>query len=317
MMNRVSRIKNLKNGLCVSLFLILTGASLARPAESGTYNHLRNQDQKTYRIAMSAAFVSQDGMKDYKRWCNWLAKKTGAKFEFIEGLGYEEISAMMADGAVDLGFICGYPYVLLRDRPNPSVELLAAPIPSGKKYADKPQYFSELIVRKGSPYHSLGDLRGRTYVFNEETSNSGYIMARYRMKDKTNGFFHQVLRSGSHEESIRMVASGQADASFVDSLVLDYEKSISTAESKNVTVIERVGPAGIVPLVVSTKIPTDLRKKWKEAVIHMHDDPEGKAILASMYLKRFEAVADSNYDNIRRMNTAAIKGGFTKIQAGG
>ena len=271
---------------------------------------------RTIRLAMSAAFVSESGIGVYSRLSEYLTHKTGVQTEFISGLAYGTINSMLDEGTVDCGFICGLPYVMLRDNPRPAARLIAAPIMKAPRYGGKPKYYSDLIVRQDSPYQSIHDLAGKTYVYNDEISNSGYNLPRYRMIQLglTKGFFGKVLRSGSHEESIRMVAAGEADASFVDSLVLDYDREKGFGHAAEVRVLESVGPVGICPIVASIRMPEELRKSLQRALVTMHEDPEGRKILDEALLERFTLVDDSNYDDIRAMRDAADKAGFTHIR---
>jgi phosphonate transport system substrate-binding protein len=271
---------------------------------------------KRVRLAMSAAFVSESGVGVYEKIASYLTRKTGVQTEFVRGLGYGTINSMLEDGTMQCGFICGLPYVMLHDRPQPGARLIVAPVMKAPRYKGQPKYFSDLIVRKDSPYQTIHDLRGRTYVYNDEISNSGYNLPRYRMLQLglTGGFFGKVLRSGSHEESIRMVASGEADASFVDSLVLDYDREKGLGHASEVRVLESVGPAGICPLVASAQLPTELFEALQQGLARMHEDAEGRAILDEALLSRFAIVEDSNYDDIRAMKAAAEKAGFTTIR---
>lgn len=268
------------------------------------------------RIVMSAAFVSESGVGVYEKIAGYLTRTTGVKAEFINGLAYGTINSMLETGKVECGFICGYPYVQLHDREAPAAELLVAPVMKAPRYEGKPKYFSDLIVKKDSPVKSLQDLKGRTYVYNDELSNSGYNMPRYRMLQLglTSGFFGKVLRSGSHEESIRMVATGEADASYVDSLVVDYDREKHLGYADQVRVVESVGPAGICPMVASSAMPAEMRKKFQDQLSRMHEDPEGRKILDEALIDRFVVVDDSNYDDIRSMKVAAEKAGFTTIR---
>jgi phosphonate transport system substrate-binding protein len=204
----------------------------------------------------------------------------------------------------------------MHDQQKPAVDLLAAPIMKAPRYKGQPKYYSDLIVRKDSSYKTIHDLKGATYVYNDELSNSGYNMPRHRLLELglTNGFFGKVLRSGSHEESIRMVATGKAEASYVDSLVLDYDLEKGLGHARDVRVIESLGPAGICPIAISTSVPAEARNKLQKALVTMHEDPKGKEILGSALVSRFAEVDESNYDDIRAMKVAAEKANFTTIK---
>ena len=298
----------------------LTAASATTTATTGSSSgpgaKAPTGDSRPFRIAMSAAFVSEAGIDVYSEISEYLADKTGNRIEFLTGFGYQTINEMLISGAVDVGFVCGLPYVLLRDRETPAVDLLAAPVMKSQRYHGKPKYYSDLIVRKDSDIGSIADLKGRTYVFNEEISNSGYNMPRYRLLELgfTKNFFAKVLRSGSHEESIRMVAEGEADASFVDSLVLEYDLARKRDVVEQVRVLESIGPAGIPPVVVGQHVPAQLRNELRRHLLAMHRDPRGRAILERALVDRFVPVDDGNYDDIRIMKQAAEKAGFAAIK---
>ncbi|HEX2569976.1 MAG TPA: PhnD/SsuA/transferrin family substrate-binding protein [Polyangia bacterium] len=287
-----------------------------RPAEVTTGAESVATSGPQIRLAMSAAFVSESGVGVYEKIAEYLTRKTGIQAKFISGLAYGTINSMLEEGALHCGFVCGLPYVMLHDREQPAARLIAAPIMKAPRYHGQPKYYSDLIVRKDSPYRTIYDLKGKTYVYNDELSNSGYNLPRYRLLQLglTRNFFGKLLRSGSHEESIRMVAAGEADASFVDSLVLDFDREKGYGHAREVRVIESVGPAGICPLVASAKVPADVVDKLQRELTTMHEDPEGRRILDEALLERFAIVDDKNYDDIRAMRNAAEKAGFTVIR---
>jgi len=275
----------------------------------------KGRENAEIRIVMSAAFVSESGVSIYNDIAHYLEARLQHKVAFMSGFSYATINSMLESGMADIGFICGLPYVMKKDEPTPSIELLLAPVMKGAKYKDKPIYYSYVIVNKDSKINSFSDLKGRTFVFNDEISNSGYNMPRAYLieQGETSGFFGDVIRAGSHEESIRMVALGKADVSAVDSLVYDYDMVNNPEFVKQTKIILTLGPAGIPPVVVSAKTPLPLRQKIKDILLGMKDDPTGKMILEKVLVDRFVVVDDSNYDSIRQMKKQALDTGYELI----
>lgn len=268
------------------------------------------------RIVMSAAFVSESGIGIYNDIANYLGSKLGRKVTFVSGFSYATINNMLKTGMADVGFICGLPYVLEHDKTRPSIKLLVAPVMKHPRYKNAPVYYSYVIVHKNSKIRHFSYLNGKTFVYNDEISNSGYNMPRAYMIGKgwTKGFFGQVLRSGSHEESIRMVATGKADASAVDSLVYDYDKIYNPRFVSNTRILKVLGPVGIPPIVISTRTPARLRNRILTILVNMEKDPEGRRILDKALVKRFVVVPDSNYNGIRKMQKMARDSGYQVIR---
>lgn len=257
-------------------------------------------EAKPLRIALSGAFISESGSDIYQKMADYITAKTGQPIMIVTGLSYDTINKMLEDGALAGGFVCGLPYVLLKEKKE-KIELMVAPVMKAARYQNKPIYYSDLVVAKDSPYKTLEDLRGKKFVYNDELSNSGYNLPRaYFLENKVDKkFFGKITRSGSHEESISAVANKKADFSFVDSLVLDYENHIHSKDAQAVRVIHSLGPAGVPPLIMTTKLDKSLFKKIKQAFVNMHKDPEGRKILNTGLVERFDSVNDSDFNSIR------------------
>jgi len=93
--------------------------------------------------------------------------------ELVVGTSYDRIQE------ADIAFLCGLPYIRMRERAVPAVELLAAPVLSGARYAGKPIYFSDIIVHRQSRFQHFADLRGATWAYNEPDSHSGFGIVPY------------------------------------------------------------------------------------------------------------------------------------------
>jgi phosphonate transport system substrate-binding protein len=76
-------------------------------------------------------------------------------------------------------------------------------------------YYSVFYVKKDSPYQKVEDLKGKTLGLVDPNSTSGYNMPLFTL-DKLGldpeTFFAKVLVTGSHENAVIALASGQVEA---------------------------------------------------------------------------------------------------------
>lgn len=275
------------------------------------------------RMVITAAFVSNKGMFVYEKLAKYLSRKIHREVSVISGTSYSESDKLLEKGIIQVGFICGLPYT--QTHAQGKVDLVAIPVMALKKgeipglpgYENIPgKYYSYTIVRKDSRIRNWADLKGKSYAFNEQTSNSGYNMPRFKLVQlgakSWQDYFSRIVVSGSHEESIRLVSKGIVDASSVDSLVLDFDRHLGDPDAMNVKIIEVLFPggAGIPPVVISKKADPALRKELTHVLTNMHKYPEGRKILKEALMLRFDPPNDHNYDDIRRMEKAAHDAGF-------
>jgi phosphonate transport system substrate-binding protein len=182
--------------------------------------------------------------------------------------------------------------------------LLAAPIMLAPRYADRPVYFADVIVRADSRFHSFAGLRGATFAFNEEISMSGYVLPRYhwlRQGEDLLTFFGQLVKSGSHAHSMDWVESGRADCAAIDSVVLEMELLQRPARRESFRIVTSGGPATMPPAIASARLDPHTHERLAAALITMHTIEAGRAVLQTGGVRRFTHVADSDYDDIRRM----------------
>ncbi len=193
---------------------------------------------------------------------------------------------------------------------------VAAPVLQGERYGGRPIYFSDVIVRRGSPYRSFLDLRGASWAYNEPLSQSGYGITRYHLVrlGETGGFFGEVVEAGFHSEAIRMVARGEVDGSAIDSQVLAIELRNHPELAEQIRVAEVLGPSPIQPVAVSRRVPHDLREAIGEILVAMADDLPVRERLSEALVERFVPVDAGLYDDIRMMADACEAAGFLEIR---
>ena len=237
----------------------------------------------------------------------YLGKQLGISTEFVNGIPWQEREQLLDTGQVHVGWICGLPYVRKADRERSNIELVAAPVMQHPRYQRRPIYFSDVIVHRDSEYYSFADLRGVSWAYNEQNSQSGYNLIRYYLANlgERKGYFGQVVAGGSHLQAIDMVSEQRVEASAIDSTVFELELQVRPQLKTELRVIETLGPSPIPPWVVTTNVPRELREAIRKVFWQMHETVEGRAILEQGQTIKMVRVTDWDYDPIRKMARVA------------
>jgi phosphonate transport system substrate-binding protein len=264
------------------------------------------------RRARVVSFLAPNMLPIYEFTIAHVSQKLRYPFELVVGSSYDEL-----DGA-DFSFICGLPYVLRsapRLSPSP-ITALVAPVLQGERYQNKPIYFSDIVVRRNSPFQSFADLRGCTWAFNEPESQSGYGITRYWLVKlgETNGYFGKIIQAGFHQKAIQMVCEGSVHASAIDTLVLAVELRDHPELSRELRIIDTFGPSTIQPLAVSTQVASSLQHDVQAVFIEMHNDSRAADVLRRGFIDHFVAVQDKDYEDIRQMLTVCEQANFMSIK---
>jgi phosphonate transport system substrate-binding protein len=264
---------------------------------------------KTLRVG---TFLAPNIMPVYQAVCDELSKRLGVKTELVVETDYENC----AKDVNDVCFVCSLPYIEYDRQGRAPAVPVAAPVLMGERYDGKPIYFSDVIVKKDSPFRSFLDLRGHSWCYNEPLSQSGYGITRYTMVKlgETHGFFSRVVEAGFHEESIKLVAAGQIDGSAIDSQVLAVAMREDPMLKDKIRVVEALGPSTIQPVAVSQRHPQAMRDEISDVLVNLHLDPVAREKLAVGFVEKFVPVGPKDYDDIREMLAACEQAEFMTIR---
>jgi phosphonate transport system substrate-binding protein len=205
------------------------------------------------------------------------------------------------------------PYVWRADRGQPALELLAAPVMLGQRYQGQPVYFSDVVVARASAFHTFADLRGVRWAYNEPASHSGYNVVRSYLArlGEVSGYFGHAIAAGAHQTSLRLLLTGEIDATAIDTTVLEAELQRHPEIAERIRVVATLGPSPVPPWVIHRHVPEGLRAAVRSAMLDMHHNPSGQQLLAAERMARFVAVDDRFYDAIRQMDQEALGVSFT------
>jgi phosphonate transport system substrate-binding protein len=233
----------------------------------------------------------------------YIGRRLQIPASYVDDIGWKERYRRLYSGEIDVGWICGLPYVQRACLAQPGIALLVAPIMQGVRYRQRPVYFSDVVVSSESQRQTFSDLEGARWAINEPGSQSGCGIVRHYLGTlgRDWSFFGRVVESGSHRQSLELVLTGHVDASAIDSTYLEWRLKRRPALMSQLKIIASLGPSPIPPWIISTQVSAEVRSAVKRLLLEMSSDPEGRMILDIGGINRFVAVTDEAYEPIRKM----------------
>lgn len=275
--------------------------SLAPTMATGAVTADASPADRPLRIAAASVVSPQETIRNYGVFFAYLEKQVGRPLELVQRQTYEETYDLLKYGTLDIAMVCTYVYVL--GHAEIGLELLAGPEVNGRA-----EYQSFIITRSDSGIMELDDLAGKRFAFTDPLSTSGrlYPLALLRARNLDPGtFFGSTTYTYSHDNSIKAVAEGVVDAAAVDSLVYEQWVKLNPDLGANLQVIDRSAAMPSPPMVVSNRMDPELRNAFREALLHMHEDPAGRQILTDLGIDRFVPQDDADYAAVRALAEGA------------
>lgn len=202
-------------------------------------------------------------------------------------------------GELDVGFFCAPPYIWLRERVNPPVEL----VPFGLVFDDprgggRPVYFSDIVVRADHPARSFADLVNARWGYNDRESLSGYysVVQTAAEHGADASFLGRLRDMGSHLASLRALRTGDIDAAAVDSVVLALRWRRDPALRTDLRAVHGLGPWPIQPIVMRRDLPGRLKSALTAAIGALADAPARRRTLRRWLVNGVAPMTDADFD---------------------
>jgi phosphonate transport system substrate-binding protein len=271
-----------------------------------TEDRRRRRQPSTLRVA---THLAPSVLPAYALAARRIGERLGRPTELVVAADYRRCAADLDHAC----FVCSIPYLLLASAGRIRMEVIAAPVLRGRRYAGRPIYFSDVIVRADRPWRALEELEGRRWAFNEPYSHSGFMVALHALAGlgASGGFIGEAVEAGFHDDAIQLVVDGLADWAAIDSQVLDLAFRRDRRLRRELRVIAALGPSTIQPVVASERrLTAGQRAEVRDALLAMHADPADRPIMRAAGIERFVPVADADYDDIRAMLAAVEDAGL-------
>jgi ABC-type phosphate/phosphonate transport system substrate-binding protein len=197
-------------------------------------------------------------------------------------------------------FMCGLPFA----RSEAPPEIVAAPVPRPGSFGGQPTYWSELVVREDSRFHTLADTFGARLALTTPESQSGCVAALYYLMEaveRSGGVPQPLYREIIAPQitpmgALTAVVEGLADVAPIDSFAFCLAQEYRPELTSQVRIVARTAPTPIPPLVASSPRMSSL----EAAFLAADSSASLKPLLTSLQLERFVRPPPESYDELRR-----------------
>lgn len=232
----------------------------------------------------------------------YLEEKTGLAIEPVNSPDFVTIVKAFGNGQADIAFMNTLGYLMARDWAKSEAALVSV-------YNDVYRtYRGEIVAQVGGKINSLADLNGKTVVFADPFSASGYLYALKLFADNNIKPAKTMFAKG-HREALEMVYKGQADAAATyhsrpsaEGIEQDARIELSKvhpdvfAKLKVVALTDEI-PNG--PVALRYDLPVQTKVRLTEALKEFAQTMEGRQTLNDLYnITGFAPAMDSAYDSV-------------------
>ncbi len=248
------------------------------------------------RVAVSSILSPKETLTVYQPAVEYMEDKLGHPVVLLQRKTYKEVNDLLQSGGADVAFVCSGGYVAGND--NFGMELLVVPEVKGET-----RYRSYIIARSREA-GSILDLRGRSFAFTDPMSYSGRIAPVHMLTSRgidSDRFFSRTFYTFSHDNAIRAVADGIAEAAAVDSMIFDRAVEKEPELGKRVFVIDKSLQVGNPPVVVNPSIDAGLKQRLRDVLLSMNRDENGRKALKALSYDKFVTADDGDYAELKSL----------------
>lgn len=218
----------------------------------------------------------------YVRFADYVKKRLGIELEIFMASEYAGIIQAIAAGQIDMMDMGASGYASAWLESKGGVEPLVVP----RELDGSVGYYSVMFVRADSDFHSVADLRGRTFAWADPNSASGYLFPLISLRQQglePERHFGRVMFSGGHEQSIIGVLDGAYDAAVTwtndveqhtrGGLHMMLERGLMAVDDIRIVWVSDLIPNPVI--AIRSDVPESMKDDIREMFLNLHeDDPE-------------------------------------------
>ena len=188
-----------------------------------------------------------------------LEQETGFSFQWTGSKTYDDVIQKIGTRQADIGYVGAFAYVEARERYG--VQLIARTY--GKN--GRESYYSMIITRADADIHSLEDLKGKSFVFNDPKSTSGFLFPMVALKKAGLNLsdFAEVRHVTRHANSLLAVYNQHVNAGAISSTA----KEKVNIDFSQIKILWQSAPIYRGPWIVNKDLPDEQFERIQKALL--------------------------------------------------
>ena len=232
--------------------------------------------------------------------------------EVPQGLSFERAPVPDDIGAeVLFTQTCGYP---LQTIYQGQYRLLARPCYDAAGCSGS-THSAFIMVPQDSPARTVENLRGKRFALNSLQSNSGMSLPRRMLAPLARGkpFFGEVITTGGHGASLKLLQAGGADCASIDCLTIAFAQDYQPEMVAGLRILAQTPPSPAIPFVTSARTDDETVEALQRCLFRLSDDPACRPALDGLRIARIEPAEESEYRAMMAYEREAAELGYPAI----
>ncbi|MDQ0160312.1 phosphate/phosphite/phosphonate ABC transporter substrate-binding protein [Alkalibacillus salilacus] len=210
---------------------------------------------------------------------------------------YNGVIEGMGSGQVHIGLIPAFGYVMAHQ--DYDVEVILKSVRHGSE-----TYKAQYLVQEDSDIESLDDLEGKSWVYGDAASTSGFLFPASQLMDKydlesqadlTSEFFSEANAVGAHDTAALEVYEGGADvATTFDDVRDNLEEDYPDIKDKT-RVLDYTEEIPNDTVSVISELDDELVSDIREAFLSFNEDEEMLQVMNDVYT--WDAIVEAEHED--------------------
>jgi phosphonate transport system substrate-binding protein len=295
----MKHIKTVMILLCFCTAFIMACGETKTESVSKVSKRKMVKHKRTLRIGLIPARNIFLQRERYKPIAVYLSKKIDMNIELKILTRYGNIIDNFDVLKLDGAFFGSFTYVLAHAKLG--VEVIARP----ERDNGVSTYYGLIFVRKDSGIRNINDMKGKVFAFVDKATTAGHLFPLAYFKkngvDNYSKFLKENYFAGTHEDTIIDVLDRKADIGAAKNSVFFSLTEHDDRISKDLHIIEKSLNVPENGLALKKSMDASIKENIQQALINMHNDPEGKEVLKSFGANKFIKTNNDDYENVRAL----------------